>query len=411
MPSLKAVVRKDVVNTDHKANIKIRISHARKVRYIATPWYIDPKYMGADGMIKTSYPGQAKLNGALLQQLQQYNDIIADAGPDITLVDINTLLSKLKGQTGHGSTFTAYMKYRVEQLTREKRYSYATSYGVTLTHLEEFTHRKDLQFKEITYAFLSDFEGYLRHVKKARINTARIYLNNLRAVFYHAIDNEIIKQDISPFRKFKIEQEKTAKRSLDVADLKALFTLRPVLTKSQQRALDIFFLIFYLVGINLKDLLYLKPGNIYKGRIQYKRYKTGRDYSIKIFPPAQEIINRYQGKKYLLCFMDEKEKSSPARLHEADHDVLSQVNKLLKAIVTKHLSPPGGTTGGVAPIHVTTYSARHSWATIASKLGIPRDTIAHALGHGIDGMTDIYIDFDLDKVDQANELVISKLIN
>lgn len=398
MPSIKAVVRKDVLRTDNTANIKIRVSHLGKVRYIGTKWYIEPKYMSSDGQIKSSYAGQSQLNGALLQLKQQYNNIIAEIGPDVIYMPVNSLISKLKGQTTHGSSFTTYMKHRVVQLKKEKRHGYAKSYEVTLNHLEAF-HPGEIAFKEITISFLNDFKGHLRRARSCRVNTLRIYLNNIRAVFYHAIDNDIIKGDFSPFRKFKIEQEKTAKRALDIADIKKLMKCRTSVTKQQQRAIDIFLLIFYLVGINLKDLLYLKPEDLHKGRIEYNRFKTGRAYSIKVYPDALAIIKRHKGKKYLLCFMDEKEKVSPGRMEEADHDVLSQMNKLLKTIVkNKKL-----------PFKVTTYTARHSWATIASKAGISRDVIAHALGHGIDSMTDIYIDFDMAKVDQANRSVISKL--
>jgi integrase len=399
MPSIKAVVRKDVLRSDNTANIKIRVSHQGKVRYIGTKWYIEPKYMDSDGTIKGTYSGQSKLNGAIAQLKKQYYDIIADEGPDVIYMPMNTLLNKLKGQTSHGSSFTAYMKHRVEQLKLEKRYGYAMSYEVTLNHLEAF-HPGEIAFKEITVSFLNDFKGHLTKARTCRVNTLRIYLNNIRAVFYHAIDNDIIKGDFSPFRKFKIEQEKTAKRALDIADIKKLIRCRGSVTKQQKRAIDIFLLIFYLVGINLKDLLYLKPENLHKGRIEYNRFKTGRAYSIKVYPEAMAIIKRYKGKKYLLCFMDEKEKVSAGRMEEADHDVLSQMNKLLKTIVkNKKL-----------PFKVTTYTARHSWATIAAKV-TDRDTIAHALGHGIDTMTDIYIDFDLAKVDQANRKVINKLIS
>jgi integrase len=399
MPSIKAVIRKDVLRSDNTANIKIRVSHQGKVRYIGTKWYIEPKYMDSDGTIKGTYSGQSKLNGAIAQLKKQYYDIIADEGPDVIYMPINTLLNKLKGQTRHGSSFTAYMKHRVEQLKLEKRYGYAMSYEVTLNHLETF-HPGEIAFKEITVSFLNDFKGHLTKARTCRVNTLRIYLNNIRAVFYHAIDNDIIKGDFSPFRKFKIEQEKTAKRALDIADIKKLIRCRGSVTKQQKRAIDIFLLIFYLVGINLKDLLYLKPENLHKGRIEYNRFKTGRAYSIKVYPEAMAIIKRYKGKKYLLCFMDEKEKVSAGRMEEADHDVLSQMNKLLKTVVkNKKLK-----------FKVTTYTARHSWATIAAKI-TDRDTIAHALGHGIDTMTDIYIDFDLAKVDQANRKVINKLIS
>jgi integrase len=400
MPSLKAVVRKDVVNTDHKANIKIRVSHNRKVRYIATTDYIEPKYMGSDGIIKGSYPGQLNLNRSLRILLQQYSDIIAEIGPDIVYMDINSLISKLKTKKKHGSDFLAYMKFRTGELIKENRFSYAESYQVTINHLKDYSHKKEIQFNEITVGFLRDFEAHLRQVHECRVNTIRIYLNNIRSVFYHAIDSEIIRADISPFRKFKIAQERTQKRALDIGDLKILLKLRTSTTKQQQKALDIFFLIFYLIGINLKDLLYLKPGDVYKERLYYSRFKTGRKYSIKILPEAKEIIERYKGEKYLLRFLEEKEKISPKRLPEADHDFLSQINKLLRTMVkSKKLS-----------FKITTYSARHSWATIASSLGISRDIISHALGHGIDTMTDTYIDFDLAKVDQANKKVINKLM-
>jgi integrase len=400
MPSIKPVVRKDVLNSDKKANIKIRVSHNRKVRYIATTHYIEPKYMGSDGRITAQYAGQANLNKALSALQLQYDNIIADAGTDIASLDINSLISKLKGQTTHGSSFSAYMKHRIEQLKAEGRFVYAQSYGVTLNHIESFTRRSDINFKEITVGFLRDFEGHLRQQHSARVNTCRIYLNNIRAVFYHAIDNDIIKADFSPFRKFKISQERTQKRSLDIKDLKALLRLRPDVTRQQQKSLDIFFLIFYLVGINLKDLLYLKPDCIYKGRICYNRFKTGRSYSIKILPQARKIIDRYRGEKYLLNFMDLKEEISPGRLHQADHDILSQVNKLLKTIVARKK----------LTYKLTTYTARHSWATIASSIGVGRDVISHALGHGIDTMTDIYIDFNLREVDKANREVVKKLL-
>jgi integrase len=97
--------------------------------------------------------------------------------------------------------------------------------------------------------------------------------------------------------------------------------------------------------------------------------------------------------------MDSKEKISPGRMAEAAHDILSQENKLLKTITRVH----------ELPFRFSTYSARYSWATIAAGIGISRDVISHALGHGINTMTDIYIDFDVEKVDQANRKVISAL--
>ncbi len=395
MPSLKAVVKKDAINSAGQANIKIRISHAKKVRYLRTPWYIEPGYMGSDGLIKSSYPSHTSLNGSITHQLHEYNNIIAGIGSDVVYMDINALVQKLRGQTTHGSTFSSYMEQRIRELVKEGRYGYADSCRFTLEHLERYAGREDIRFNDITVSFLKGFEGYLRHDLSLRINTSRIYLNNIRAVFYHAVDAEIVRADISPFRKFKISQEKTRPRPLEVKDLKKLLSLRGMITRQQLRALDLFFLSFYLCGMNLKDLLYLRPSSLIGGRIHYNRFKTGRAYSVKLLPEARKIIDRYRGDKYLLNLMDTKEKISPGRMSEAAHDILSQENKLLKTIVKKHQ----------LPFRLSTYSARYSWATIASKIGIDRDIIRHALGHGLNTMTDIYIDFDQAKVDRANRKV------
>ena len=403
MASLKPVVRTSQTKLDHKCNIKIRISHDRKVSYLSTPWDIDPRFMNRDGTINSKYPGASKLNLNLNLVLAKYNNIIAELGPEIENMDLKAIIAKLKGRTGAGSSLSSYIRYRIDQLISEERYGYAESCQVTLQHLESFSGRADINFKEITVSFLKDFEGYLRQVRKQKVNTIRINLNNIRAVLNHAIDAEIIQPGIFPFRKYKIAQEQSQKRALDIEDIKKLLAIQSSLPEGQKRALDIFFLIFYLIGINLKDLLYLEPKDFYKDRIYYSRFKTGRDYSIKVQPEAREILNRYQGEKYLLRFMEKKEKITPGSRYGTEHkDILNNTNKHLRIIARKIK----------LPVKLSTYYARYSWATIASNLDISADVISHALGHSMGNPTTaIYIDFNLIKVDEANEKVIEAVKN
>lgn len=152
-----------------------------------------------------------------------------------------------------------------------------------------------------------------------------------------------------------------------------------------------FRLIFLLIGINIIDLCKLRTIN--NGRVEFYRSKTNRLYSIKVEPEAMEIINKYKGTEHLIDILDQ---------HKNHRSYTGILNKTLKEVGTlandKNSKP-------VFP-QLTTYWARHSWATIAASLEIPKETIAAALGHGGNTVTDIYIDFDRKKVDEANRRVI-----
>ena len=166
-----------------------------------------------------------------------------------------------------------------------------------------------------------------------------------------------------------------------------------------QRYLDVFMLSFYLIGINIGDLLLLRPTDMVGGRIEFSRQKTKKRYSIKVEPEAQEIINRWRGKKYLLCFMDER----------ADYrSFLKMMNKHLKEFGRVEVDKARWgkkTKTGLYPF-LRSYYARDTWATLASVLDVPEDTIAAALGHGKKNVTKSYISFNMKKVDIANRMVL-----
>lgn len=265
-------------------------------------------------------------------------------------------------------------------------------YKHTLDRIRAFDKNVDNKmFEDIDLKWLTDFEAFC--AKTACKNARNIHLRNIRAVFNNAIDYGIT--TAYPFRRFKIRPEATRKRSMSVEELRRLFDY-PVEDYAEIYR-DMFRLIFMLVGINSVDLHGLKSITR-DGRIEYKRAKTGRLYSIKVEPEAMEIINKYRGVKGLLCIADRWIDSRNFR---------HQCNKALQKIGQVEHKGRGGKKTITAEFEgVTTYWARHTWATIAASLDIPKDTIAAALGHGGDTVTDIYIDFDQKKVDAANRRVL-----
>lgn len=268
-------------------------------------------------------------------------------------------------------------------------------YDRTWTQIKKFAKKEKfnlntLTFEDINLKWLRDFDAFLLPTSPSR-NARNIHFRNIRAVFNDALDDEVI--SCYPFRKFKIKGEETRKRSLSVENLRKIFNCK--VEKYAEFYRDMFKLSFFLIGINPVDLANLDSITP-EGRVEYERAKTHRDYSIKIEPEALEIINKYRGKKKLLLIMDRWQNYK---------NFARQMNIALQCIGAKRTGL-GGTKGDGMFKDITCYWARHTWATIARKIGISRDDIKLSLGHGKKTTTDIYIDEDAEKIDVANRRVI-----
>lgn len=272
-----------------------------------------------------------------------------------------------------------------------------TCYRSTRNKVEEFD--VDCTFEEIDKKWLERFERWMIN-SGLKVNAYALHLRNIRAVFNYALDNEYTTS--YPFRKFKIKKEETRKRSLTVEQLRLLMEYE--CEEYQRRYRDMFVLMFYLIGINAVDLFMAKPDSVINGRLEYKRAKTGKLYSVKIEPEAMEIIDRYRGNQYLLNIMDE---------YKDYKNFLHRMGIALKEIGEMKRVGRGGkkVRTPVFP-EISSYWSRHTWATIAAELDVPKETISEALGHSIGSeVTSIYIKFDRKKVDEANRKVIDYVLN
>lgn len=237
------------------------------------------------------------------------------------------------------------------------------------------------KFDEITKDWL---DGFFVHMaaQSPSVNARNIHMRNIRAVFNDAIDNEVT--TCYPFRRLHIRPVATAKRNLKPQALRAL--IMADVPAWQRKYIDVFTLSFFLIGINIGDLLELPVNADEGGRIAYNRKKTHRLYSIRVEPEAKTIIDRHRGTMHLLDVAD------GCRSYRR---FAARLNANLQSIIP----------------NITTYWARHSWATIAASLDIPDDTISLALGHaGANSTTSIYIERDMRKVDAANRRVIDYVL-
>ncbi len=251
-------------------------------------------------------------------------------------------------------------------------------------------------FEDIDRSYLERFERFCRRTMST--NTISIIMRNIRTVFNRAIDDG--RTESYPFRLYKIKSEETRKRALTAEQLAWLINMEP--GPGQEEARDIFLLSFYLIGINLADLLSAGRSAVINGYLNYRRAKTGRLYSVKVEPEAAAIIAKYQGSGHLVNMLERYTDEKSYRSH---------LNKRLKSF-----GRPTGKRGkiiGRGPYEgLSSYWARHTWATIAYEIGIPIDTIGQALGHSDRShrVTFVYIKADQGKVDEANRRVIDYVL-
>lgn len=345
-----------------------------------------------DRLLVSAYLGKirARIDGLILHLANEgvVNGMTAAEIKDFIVSELDPEAKKRKDEKiSFIYRFNRYME-RTKPGTRK-------TFEYTLSRLTAFIGQKNLErlkFEDITVDWLTRFDNFLAQSAPS-VNSRNIHYRNMRTVFNDAIEDNIT--TFYPFRRFKIKNEVTARRDLSVEELRQLFFYECEDYAVKYR--DYFKLMFFLMGINNIDLCHLKE--IVKGRIEFHRTKTKHFFSMKVEPEAMEIIERYHGENWLLDILDH---------WESDEFFRKKMNKALQKIGPVTRSGLGGkkTYNPMFP-KLTTYYSRHSWATIASYLDIPIETISAGLGHEYGNrITAIYINYDNRKVDIANRKVI-----
>lgn len=398
-------------NKKGEATLYIVVRHKKEAVHISTDINILPSDWDDKVQCMTSrackdrYKG--KINLMLGARMSEINLALHDL-TELTIPNVrNVIISVIRRNGKKASFIEHYEKYT--ELCNSKRTH--DLYVATLNAMMRFDDSiQNADFSNITVDWLTRFDKFLQKTSPS-VNARAIHFRNIRAVFNSARKAELT--TCYPFYNFKIKTQETAKRSLDAEDLRTLFFYEFTDTEvrkqdlyNKRMYLDIFKLLFYLRGMSLIDLCNLKRKNVNKDRIEYHRSKTGTFLSVKIEPEAKEIMDRYTGEEYLLCIMDK---------HSDHRNFMKQMHRCLQNLGKErtHLGRGGGKLKGRALFpYLTSYYARHSWATTAYDLDIPLETISDGLGHDYGArMTNIYIKRGQKKVDEANRRIINYINN
>jgi site-specific recombinase XerD len=298
--------------------------------------------------------------------------------------------------------FKDYGDQLVSDLISINKAGNAMVYKVAIKRFDEYVKNPKLKFTDINYNLL---DGFKRQLLKDGVkqNTISNYFRTIRAVYNKAIKAKLVDRSHYPFLDIPIKTERTAKRAITVDELVKIANIELKPKSQKWHARNYFFLSFTLIGASFTDLAYLTPTNIKKGRLTYKRRKTGKELNIKLHSYAEKILSQYKGmnSKYLLPILPTNTVEDSMRAKAVLMQAIKLTNKYLERIVEDCK----------LDCEVTTYVARHSWATTAKRLGFSIELIAEAMGHEHGNkITNIYLDsFDQNVIDDANAKVISSI--
>lgn len=278
------------------------------------------------------------------------------------------------------------------------RYSTANVYQSTLNSYQHFTRNPSQEFEEMTPKEMKNYEQFMI-INDLKHNTISLYIRMLRSICNQAVAQKIANiNTVELFQDVFMGCKPTVKRAIKPSIIGQLmdaeFVEHPQLTFSR----DLFLLSFYLRGIPFVDLAHLRKSDIKDNTLIYFRQKTGKMMYVTIEVCAQKIINKYakecKNSIYLLPIINSvgeeghKQYQSALRLYNKH---LHQISKLLKLGIT-----------------LTSYVARHSWATTAQNTDVPIAIISTSMGHSSEKVTHIYLDsFDNKKLSDANKKVIA----
>ena len=399
----------------------IRITKNRQQVYRSTGLSLHPKYWNAAKQeVRRSYPDELrkKLLVDLDKWKRKYFEAAESLASDDERHDASAVLAEaIKGrQALRRILLLAYTQELVTGMEQAGQLGNAGTYQDLRHQLAKFIRGEygtdDVPFERVTVAFCIKWENALR-ATNIQETTLSFRFRTLRAVLNKAIASGAMKSDSYPFARNVAETHKfsigkfdvtTTKRAISRDAIRRFEALAPG-TDRLRLAQDVFLFSFYCGGINFVDLAQLRWRDMQRGedgtqRLRYERQKTGGKFSLKLLPPAAAIVSFYHvvtfdgPESYLFPILDARTHRTATQIRNRLHKILGQVNHDLKELAPlASIDTP-----------LTTYVARHSFATSLKRGGVATGMISTAMGHKSEAVTMVYLDsFESDAMDSIFE--------
>jgi len=380
--------------------VKLRVTYDRKQKYYTLNIASDKSGLTVQEWKKVmeSTKGVYKQIRLDLNEKEQQASIIINDMAVFSFAEFETLFFKKQNKVD----LFAALNEKAGELKKAEKLRTAELYGYTLKSLKEYTRTDKLLFSQITPDWLKKYEQWMRVKKNNGSTTISMYLRTVRAMFNQAG----IIGDAYPFgtKKYEMPKSRNVKKALSLNDIQLIFNYDAAPGSQRELYRDYWILSYLCNGANITDLAMLQYKNIDSETITFIRAKTShhkgnRAVIIALTPEIAKIIDKYKQpyespETYLLPIittnMDARQRLTAIR------NTVRGMNKHIKVIAENI-----GITA-----NVTTYTARHSFATVLKRSGASMEFISESLGHSNLKTTENYLaDFELDKKREMAELL------
>jgi len=402
------MLNKNKVNAKGEALIYLRLTQNRKAKYLATgesclpiEWNENKREVRAKNIQYRKINTNIK-NFKTSKESIYDNSLNTEQKENMTLDGFLELI-KPKSNNVISTDFFELINFKISTLKDLGKMGTSKYYQDTLNSIKSFEKRNKLDLTLINYEWLKSYETYLKKNKCIETGIS-VRMRAIRSIFNDAIEKNYISLVYYPFKAYKISKLKGGKkiRSISDAEIQSIINIDVSFNQNLQLAKDLFLFSYYTGGMNFIDMMLLTSKSIIDNgnRVEYTRSKTKGLFNLKLTPPAKAIINRYKLNASITGFVFpilNSNHKTPIQIANRRHKTITQLNKNLKEI------------GRLCNIDfdLTSYVARHSFATHLKQKNIATDIISEALGHQNIKVTQTYLKrFGNEVTDNALETLI-----
>lgn len=412
MTSVKLMLNKCRMLNDGNFPLVFQIIHSRQKRLINTGYKLkedefdtslNKVKMCADSSFSESEV--VMMNRKLTRQQKKIDNCIKKITSQSDGFSVTDLLDFIKYGSSSEQSNSMLLQYVRLQIAKKQEIGKdgtAAAYHSTLASLVKYIatfcpRRTDIRLSEIDSHFVDSYERFLYHQGMVD-NTISYYLRNFRTFYNRAVRDIQGLKDLNPFKYVHTRPCRTIKRALTKQNIQDIaccsFNERPSVEFSR----DLYLFSFYAQGMSFVDIVFLKHENIQAGVLSYQRHKSKQLIHVLVTSQLQRLIDKYSsGSGFIFPIIDP---TSSVPHYKQYRLGLARINRHLSYIAAR-LS---------IDVPLTTYTARHTWATLAHYCGAPVSVISAGLGHTSEEITRIYLkEFDVNVLAEVNRNV-SKLI-